>query len=366
MTTAWAGSGAWAGYGAWAGFGAWAGSDVVEAAATQLGLADQGGGLPALPLLPGRGVGATLAERALVVAGFDDALRSELMPYGWRLTHGGAGADAVRARDLLLRDLDDLAIAALGFEGDLVVPLPGPLATWGRVYGPKGELIVGDAGAASELCDALAHGYGVLCAELARRVPGARPRLVLDETGACAVLDGRLQTASGYKFHAPASEQRALDAWQRFTRGLPGSGAGSDTGAVVWCGERDAVERRLSLLRQGLRDAEWAGLGLDLGAPLSAAAFEGVAEFLDAGGTLWAGLTPPAGLGGAPLDTLAVTRCGSVLTDAAHRVGLDRAALARVVVTPRGPAAAATPAAAREALTLTRDVGEFVREWSAG
>lgn len=104
------------------GVGSLPGVDFPEALRMVNGLLGEGPGVPYLPELPARGVGADLVGRgaALLVD-----LHAEVQPSGWRLVDH-PGRDARRAVGFLHSDLDDLEEFSQGYSGPLKVQATGP------------------------------------------------------------------------------------------------------------------------------------------------------------------------------------------------------------------------------------------------
>lgn len=176
--------------GAATGVGSLPGTDIAEAQRIVLGeLPD----LPHLPELPARGPGADLIGRG---AGLLADLPVELYAARWRLT-GRPGRDLRIARDLMERDLDQLATQADGYAGPLKLQAVGPWTLAAALELPRGGPALTDPGAVRDLTGALAEGLRAHVARVAARVPGARVLLQLDEPGLPAVRDGRVPTASG-------------------------------------------------------------------------------------------------------------------------------------------------------------------------
>jgi methionine synthase II (cobalamin-independent) len=208
----------------------------------------------------------------------------DLQPAGWRLVPR-PGLDLRRARDLLARDLDALLDTAAGYEGPFKVAVAGPWTLAAQVELPRGHKALSDAGATRDLAEALAAGLAEHLAELARRVPGARVVVQLDEPSLPAVLAGRVRTPSGFSV-LPAVEEGLVGARLRelaeAARSLP-----AVAGVGVHC---CAPEVPLAALRAAGMD--FAGLDAAL---LRRADDDAVGEFVEAGGWLIAGVVPTAG-----------------------------------------------------------------------
>lgn len=150
-----------------------------------------------LPELPARGVGSGMIGRAL---GIVNDLGFDLQPAGWRLT-SASGADHRRALAQWRRDLDDAEELLVGFEGVVKIGLAGPWTLAANVERPTGDRLLGDHGARRELAQALAAAWHELAGEVARRLPGARVLLQVDEPALLAVAAGAISTASGFGKH---------------------------------------------------------------------------------------------------------------------------------------------------------------------
>ncbi|WP_163509414.1 methionine synthase [Fodinicola acaciae] len=259
--------------GAATGVGSMPGDDIVEAIATVFGeLPD----LPHLPELPARGAGADLVGRG---AGILVDLPVELAVSGWRMA-SKAGHAARRTADLLERDLDALTDYADGYAGLLKIQVAGPWTLAGEIELRNGERLLTDHGATADLVASLAEGLSDHLAELRRRVPGATFVTQLDEPLVPAVLAGSLRTASGYRTVA-AVESAIVERDLRTVL----EAAGELT--VVHCCAADAP---LALFRSAGASA----VSLDLSL-VSQADYDDLAEHIDAGGVLVAGVVPGGG-----------------------------------------------------------------------
>lgn len=324
--------------GAATGVGSLPGTDPVEAQRTVLGeLPD----LPHLVELPGRGPGAEMVGRgaALLVD-----LPVEVVPSGWRLA-AHPGRDLRRARDLLARDLDALEQVADGWAGPLKVQVTGPWTLAASVELPTGHAVVTDPGAVRDLTESLAEGLIRQLQELSRRLPAARLVVQVDEPGLPAVLAGSVPTPSGYGT-VRAVEANVVEDRLRAVLTVIGEGA-----RVVHCCARRAP---VGLFRAAGADA----VSLDL-AQLTAAENDALGEAVDAGMSLWLGVVPSVD----STVTLAAARDG--LARLWNELGFPRGrAASDLVPTPACGLAAATPAYARRAMTLVRDVGRALRDES--
>lgn len=316
------------------GVGSWPGEDAegyAEAVRIVLGEAPE---LPYLPELPGRGAPAGMTGRALAMVadlGFD------LQPAGWRLTDG-PGVDHRRARSLLAQDLDELEEQAQDHRGALKVQVAGPWTLAATVEKPRGDKVVSDHGARRELAQALAEGVATHLADVRRRVPAERVVVQVDEPALPAVLAGDIPTASGFGRHRVVHPPEAAAALEWVL-----SAAGDDpwvhscAAGVPW---------------QLLRGAGARGLSADLSA-LTAEDLDVLAEALEGGETVALGVVPSVEPPAAPDATTLTERVLRWL----DMLGLDPDAVSgRLVITPSCGLAGASPAWARRATELCREI----------
>lgn len=187
------------------GVGSMPGTDMAGALALVLGELPE---LPFLPELPDRGPFADLTGRATALL---TDLHVDLQPSGWRLISRPSLA-GTRARDTLLRDLDDLQErAAASPPPVLKVACAGPWTLAAMLELGRGERALADPGAVRELTASLADGLRRNLAEIARRVPGTRVLLQVDEPLLPAVLAGRISTSSGLGTLTAPSAQLVRD-----------------------------------------------------------------------------------------------------------------------------------------------------------
>lgn len=163
--------------------------------------------LPYLPELPARGPGADMIGRA---AGLLVDLHVDLQPAGWRLVER-PGHDAARTGAFWRQDLDELAEAFDGWQGDLKLQCTGPWTLAAHLELTRGEKVLVDPGAVRDLTGSLAEGIRVHLDTVQRLVPGARLVLQVDEPSLPAVLAGHLPTASGYGHLRSVDPQRAMN-----------------------------------------------------------------------------------------------------------------------------------------------------------
>jgi methionine synthase II (cobalamin-independent) len=316
------------------GVGSWPGDDAesyAEAVRVVLGEVPD---LPYLPELPGRGSPAGLAGRAVAVVadlGFD------LQPAGWRLTDR-PGIDHRRARSLLAQDLDQLEEQAEGLSGTVKVQVAGPWTLAACVEKPRGDKVLSDHGARRELAQALAEGVAAHLADVRRRVSGAQVVVQVDEPTLPAVLAGRIPTASGLGRHRVVHPPEASAALEWVL-----AAAGEDPWVHCCAAE---------VPWQLIRGAGARGLSADLSV-LTAADMDVLAEALEAGETLALGVVPSLEPAEVPDATTLTERVLRWL----DMVGLDPEAVTeRLVITPACGLAGASPAWARRATGLCREV----------
>lgn len=292
---------------------------------------------PHLPELPARGAGADMIGRA---ASLLVDLHVDLQPSGWRLvssTGAGAGADERRASSFLGADVDALEIAAYGYEGPLKVQVAGPLTLAASVELNRGGALVSDAGARRDVAASLAEGVAAFVAEVARRVPGARLVLQLDEPSLPAVLAGSIPTVSGF------GRVRSVEAPEAVSL-LSSVVAAAAVPVVVHCCAP-------SVPVEVVRSAGAAAVSLDVSLLSSAAELDALAAAVDAGLALWPGVVPSLRPSTPPADRELAQRIVGLW----RRLDQSPADMAaRTVVTPACGLARADPDWARRAYTLAR------------
>ncbi|MFF0719407.1 methionine synthase [Micromonospora sp. NPDC003816] len=322
--------------GAATGIGSLPGTDIAEAQRIVLGELPA---LPHLPELPARGPGADMIGRG---AGLLVELPVELYAARWRVALR-PGRDLRRARDLMERDLDQLAEQAEEYAGPIKVQAPGPFTLAASVELPIGGRMVRDPGAVRDLVGSLAEGLRAHVAAVARRVPRATVLLQVDEPSLPAVLAGRVPTESGFGTYRAVQPEDA-----RALLGTVVEAVGVPT--VVHCCAPDVP---LNLIRS--TGAAGVALDLDLVTDLDA-----LGEAVDAGLGLFAGAAPgTAPAGRAPTSAQVADRVRTLW----DRLGFPRRRLAgQVVVTPACGLAGATPAYVRAVLSACRDAGRRIVE----
>ncbi|MEU8153673.1 methionine synthase [Micromonospora sp. NPDC048986] len=323
--------------GAATGIGSLPGTDIGEAQRVVLGeLPD----LPHLPELPARGPGADMIGRS---AGLLVELPVEVYAGRWRVAPR-PGRDLRRARDLMERDLDQLAEQAEGYAGPIKVQAAGPLTLATSLELPIGGRLLRDPGAVRDLTGSLAEGLRAHVAAVARRLPQASVLLQLDEPSLPTVLAGRVPTESGLGAYRAVESVDAAALLRTVVEavGVP---------TLVHCCAPDVP---LELIRS--TGAVAVALDLDLVTKL-----DPLGEAIDAGLGLLAGAAPTRApsAGGAPTSAQIADRVRQVW----DRLGFPRRQLAeQVVVTPACGLAGATPEYARAVLAACRDAGRRLAE----
>ncbi|MBP3034833.1 hypothetical protein J2M53_01005 [Arthrobacter sp. zg-ZUI100] len=345
--------------------GSWPGTDPAEATRIIRGeLGDPH--LPFLVELPARGPGADALGRtaALLVD-----LAVDVQPHGWRLVPR-PGKDHRRAVSLLGQDINALADVA-GVEERpgkaLKVSLRGPLSLAAGLYLHSGERALSDAGARRELLQSLAAGAADFVARVREAVPGADIIVQLDEPDIADVLGGTIPTASGYRTlrSVPASE--VSSAWQQMIEALSGAGAAQ------------TVLRLPEAARSGaLRAGAQSPFALALGAGADGAAlpaegltgrdWEGIAEAVEGGRSIWLGVLPvPGGDNGNTANT-EPRQVKALVQDVLRpwsKIGLPATALPALRLTPAGDLADASPSSARRVLSRLTQTAEALTQVAA-
>ncbi|MGW2522808.1 methionine synthase [Streptomyces sp. NPDC001617] len=307
------------------GIGSMPGGDARETAKTVTGTFED---FPFLPELPARGPGADMIGRT---AGMLVELYARVEPSGWRIGDR-PGRDTKRARSWLGEDLDALEEFTQEYEGPLKVQVVGPWSLAANLELRNGESALSDAGACRDLAASLAEGLRLHLAEVARRIPGARLVLQLDEPSLTAVLRGQVKTASGYRTHRAVDRQIA-EATLREVMGVHGDGP-----VVV---HSCAPDVPFALLRRAGATA----ISFDFSL-LTERDDDTIGEAVEGGTRLFAGVVP--GTDGRLSDP-----AGSVMGVRTlwRRLGLQPGLLAKAVtITPSCGLAGASPDYARRAL----------------
>jgi methionine synthase II (cobalamin-independent) len=322
------------------GIGSYPGENPAEALRVVLGELP---GLPHLPELPARGVGADLTGRT---AGLLVELPVALQPSGWRFADR-PGRDLRRARDHLARDLDALEEQAGDYEGPFKIQVAGPWTLAGTIELKHGDRTLKDAGAARDLIDSLAEGVRAHVAEVRRRLPGAEILLQVDEPGLPAALAGTVPTASGF------ARLRAVEA-SSAEEGLGRVLAAADAYPIVHC---CAPEVPYGLLRAAGAKAISVDARL-----IPTRADEAIGEAIEAGVGLFIGVVPGTDTALPPADHSA-----RPVRDLWRRLGFPPDRLAgQVVVSPSCGLAGASPGYARTALAHCREAARVLRDKPEG
>lgn len=314
------------------GVGSHPGEDHLEALRVVFGEVP---GLPYLPELPARGVGADMVGRS---ASLLVDLPVEVQPSGWRLTDR-PGRDHRRAVDHLSRDLDGLEEVGEGYQGPLKVQVCGPWTLAAAIELRHGDKMLSDAGAVRDLAASLAQGVADHVAGVRRRLPGVTEVVLqLDEPGLPGVLAGTVPTASGFGRLRAVEEWRVEESLKQFDRPIVHCCAPSvPFGLLRRAGVR-GVSVDASLVRR--RDEEAIG------------------EAVEAGMTFLLGVVPG-------VDTR-LPDIGVVAKPAVElwrRLGFPPGQLAeRVTLTPACGLAGASPRYAKAALTACRKAAQVLKE----
>lgn len=287
--------------------------------------------LPHLVELPARGPGADLVGRA---AGLLVDLHVDLQPAGWRFVDR-PGRDASRTASLWRQDLDELAEAFDGYEGELKVQVAGPWTLAAAVELNRGERALVDEGACRDIVESLAVGVAAHVADVERLVPGATVVLQLDEPSLPAVLGGSLPTQSGFGRLRSVDPQRAADGIRTVL-----AAAGERRTVVHCCASAPPIPL--------LRNAGAGAISIDT-TLLSPAGWESVAATLESGTGLLAGCLPTDGSG----SREAAVRS---LVEAWERTGLEAERLDDLVVSPACGLAGASAGDASVSYRVTRDI----------
>ncbi|WP_427018657.1 hypothetical protein ACQCSX_09050 [Pseudarthrobacter sp. P1] len=315
--------------------GTWPGTDAVEAARITRGeLGDPH--LPYLVQLPDRGVGSDDVGRtaALLVE-----LPVDVQPFGWRLVDR-PGADHRRAVSALSSDINVLADVAGAEErrGPAIkVQLCGPWTMAAAIHLHYGERALLDYGARRDLGESLAAGLGAHLARIATAVPGAAITVQIDEPEIARVLAGAIPTSSGYRTLRAIDGSEVASAWEHTVRAAREGGAAEVVFALPAAGKPVELALRaqadgLALPLRGLGTSDW----------------EQLADAIEGGKGLWAGVVPVDDPAAAPPQ---VSRLVESVMRPWRGLGLAATDLAALRVTPAGGLAGYTPGTARAVLT---------------
>jgi methionine synthase II (cobalamin-independent) len=316
------------------------GTDPVEAAAIVVGELP---GLPHLPELPNRGLGADLIGRT---AGLLVDLAVEVVPSAYRVT-AHPGVDHRTAVDHLRRDLDALEEAFAGTRPSLVkVQAAGPWTLMSEIELPRGHRVMTDPGALRDFTASLAEGLTRHVAEVRRRC-GADVVVQLDEPALPAVLAGALPSPSGLSMVHAVGAPEARDVLAQVI-----TAASEATGQPVivhCCASRPPV----SLFREAGAGAIALDATLLDGTP--AVFTDQLGEAWDTGTVLMLGLVPSV----SPRRPPTLLQLARPALDLVDRLGFPRSLLAeRAVPTPTCGFAGATMDWTRRGLELARELGK--------
>jgi methionine synthase II (cobalamin-independent) len=314
---------------------------------------------PHLPELPDRGPGADLTGRtaALLVE-----IPVEVTPRGWRLAER-PGRDLARAKSMLSSDLDVMEEVLDGFRGPLKIQLCGPWTLAATLELPRTlNVAIADPGAVADLTASLAEGAAAHVAEIAKRVPGARLVVQLDEPALSAVAGGEVPTASGLSRLRPVEAEvlrerlaQVIASTGKYT--VVHSCSTAVPFGIIRAAGAGALSFDLSQLRRGEEDAvaEAAEAGLGL--------LTGVVPAVPAPEAKAAGPAGPTGTV-APGDGSAEARqAAERVIRLWRRLGLPlETCPEQAVITPACGLAGASPAQARAALTRCREAGSMLAE----
>lgn len=329
------------------GAGSLPGLDAAESVRLVMGELGEPPGMPFLPELPGRGVGADMVGRG---TSFLVDLYAEVQPSGWRITDR-PGRDHGRARSYLSNDLDLLEEYTQGYVGPLKVQAPGPWTLASTVELPHGDKLLADAGAVRDVAASLADGLRLHVEDVRKRVPGAQLVVQLDEPTLPGVLKGTVPTASGFGTLRAVEENVVRDLLRTVIENVQGSGGTpGSVSVIVHCCAPDVPF-------DSLRNTGADGISFDLSL-LSERHDEALGALIESRVLLFAGAVPSMGLANVPpiktfADRVLVLR----------RLGFSAQRVAEsVIVTPSCGLAGASPAWARRALKLCRDTARALEE----
>lgn len=325
--------------GAATGIGSMPGTDTAEAAAIVAGELPQ---FPHLPELPGRGLGADVIGRTAAVL---VDLAVEVVPSGYRVT-AKPGRHHQRAVDLLRWDIDAFTEAVEQARPPLVkTQLAGPWTLAAGVELRTGHRVLTDHGAVHEFAASLTEGLRVHVAEVAERT-GAQVLLQIDEPSLPAVLGARIPTPSGYGTVRAVAASVAADVLRDLIAdvGVP---------AVLHCCADDAPLELLAGVGASAVSVDATRPAVS-GRTAVPAALDRIGEIWDAGTPLLLGLVPSV----EPRGRVTSRRLAQPAFDLADRLGFDRVRLSSLCVpTPTCGLAGASPAWARRAMELCRELG---------
>jgi methionine synthase II (cobalamin-independent) len=240
-------------------------------------IADAVARLPHVPELPDRGPWAGMVGRASALL-ID--LPLELQTGRWRAA-SRPGHDVRKARALLDEDLDAVEELLAGHRGAAKLQVCGPL-TLTSVVEVRGGAAVGDEAAMRDFAASLSEGILQHLADVRRRNPDVDWTIQVDEPALEAVVAGQIPTPSGYGTFPALSATYATSVLQTVVRAAAAeaptvvhSCAGSPPMDVLTSVGAHSLSFDVSLVR------------LEIVA-------DSLAEFVDSGGDIWAGVPFPA------------------------------------------------------------------------
>ncbi|MFZ2509880.1 MAG: vitamin-B12 independent methionine synthase [Gordonia sp. (in: high G+C Gram-positive bacteria)] len=316
------------------GLGSMPGVDPRESAAIVTGEV----GLPYLPELPERGVGADLIGRT---AGLLTELPVDYVHRTYRFS-ASPTAETRRARDYLRWDLDalDERWETSGFAGEveiLKIQTAGPYTFAAHVELRGGHKVVRDHGAVRDVIDALAEGVATHVAEVERRL-GVRVVVQVDEPSIGAVIDGTITPLTRLDPIAPIPVAEVAEGLTRLATQIGRPLLLHSCAAPRW--------QLIDALGEAV---DGLAVSLDLGT-IGERDFDALGGYLDGGGVLAAGVVPALDPRVAPdAEELALRVAGLI-----DRIGLPRRILAEnLLVTPACGLAGATTEWTTRALRLS-------------
>ena len=350
------------------GIGSMPGTDPAEAMRVVAGeLPD----FPYLPELPDRGPGADLTGRtaALLVD-----MPVEVTPRGWRLAER-PGRDLARARSMLSADLDVLEEVLQGYRGTVKIQLCGPWTLAATLELTRTmNVALSDPGAAADLTASLAEAAAAHVAEVAKRVPGARLVVQIDEPALPSVVAGAVPTASGLSRLASVEDDTVQERLGQVLGAAPGYTvvhccATTVPFGIIRAAGADAVSFDLGQLRRGEEDgvaeSAEAGMGILAGAvPTAPVPAGGDLDSVRTNGGFKAPRQLDSSRGSNPGDgSDAARQTAERVIRLWQRLGLPLATCPnQVVITPSCGLAGLSPAGARAALTRCREAGSMLPE----
>ena len=320
------------------GLGPMPGVDPVEAVAVVSGETD----FAFVPELPARGVGADPVGRAGAVL-ID--MPFEMVHDTYRLT-SRPGSVTRRARDLLARDLDALEehwdSNGLIDTGKLLkVQLCGPFTYSAQVELRNGHKVVRDRGARLDVVASMTDGLVEHVKELRRRL-GAEIVVQLDEQQIDAVLNGSVQPLTRLDAIPPVPMSLIV---QRFEEMAAAIGT-----PMILHGARTPQSALVRMLPSY-------AVTVDLSTPTTDVGKDRMAEFLDAGGVMLAGVVPTTRPAAEPRPDEIAQGLARLMDE----IGMNRTVLRdNVVVTPHSGLADAEPSWAATALRVASQTAELL------